>query len=114
MYGEKYIFGVTFAITTGWGVMAVLASSVDCHPTQSLVASENAMCSANVSLSTSTSVRLGHTFSSMMFELLYLSRKLLVASNHSQFGLYIRRRDHYKALRTLADLSVLSCHAGKW
>lgn len=83
MYGEKYIFGVTFAITTGWGVMAVLASSLDCHPAQSLVASENAMCSANVSFPTSTNVRLGYIFSSVMFELFHLSRKLLVALNHS-------------------------------
>ena len=49
MYGERYIFGVGYAVTAGWGVMAVLVSSIGCHPLQSLVAAENALCDSNVS-----------------------------------------------------------------
>ena len=50
LFGEKIVFGVAYACIGVWGLIAVLLSSAGCHPDQVLIAEQNAVCSANVSV----------------------------------------------------------------
>ncbi|KAK4551638.1 hypothetical protein LTR86_011012 [Recurvomyces mirabilis] len=44
---ERFFFGSGYMLVGIWGVAAVLLSSAGCDPNESLVAEENAVCSAN-------------------------------------------------------------------
>lgn len=47
---ENIFFGVSYALTALYGILAVLLSSAGCRPDDSLIASVNAVCDGNVSV----------------------------------------------------------------
>ncbi|KAF2172081.1 hypothetical protein M409DRAFT_17324 [Zasmidium cellare ATCC 36951] len=46
-YKENIFFGIAYAFTVIYGILAVLLSSAGCHPTQVLTANVNAVCNGN-------------------------------------------------------------------
>lgn len=48
IYKENILFGAAYALTAIYGVLGVLLSSAGCRPADTLIASVDAVCDANV------------------------------------------------------------------